>query len=310
MKCPKCGTEFHGNFCPQCGQFVNSNDKFQMDIDWSKSGVNQPQNPPRVVRQTYPGQYYQPPRYAAPPQPQKRKTPVSWILCTIFSCVSIFASLVWLVLDFFPAREEFSAMISLSFLGSFGWLIGIFITGIVAIVAAASKKEKNIKDGVICLVLVIMSFLLFFCALMFTPTEYGELQTGSGTVQSGGTMSEESQVESQSEAQEEPAVEDVPIEYQNALRQAESYSKYLHMSKQGIYDQLTSEYGGQFEADAAQYAIDNIEADWKANALEQAKSYQKNLGMSKNAIYDQLISEYGGQFTEEEAQYAIDHLED
>ncbi len=98
-------------------------------------------------------------------------------------------------------------------------------------------------------------------------------------------------------------------EQKNALAQAESYSKNLHMSKAAIYDQLVSEYGGQFEADAAQYAIDNIEADWNANALASAKSYQETLHMSKADIYDQLISEYGGQFTEEEAQYAIDNLE-
>lgn len=103
---------------------------------------------------------------------------------------------------------------------------------------------------------------------------------------------------------------DVPTEYKNALKQAKTYSEYMHMSKQGIYDQLTSDYGGQFEADAAQYAIDNVNADWKENALEQAKSYQETMSMSKNAIYDQLISEYGGKFTPEEAQYAIDHLND
>ena len=32
-------------------------------------------------------------------------------------------------------------------------------------------------------------------------------------------------------------------EEKNALKKAESYSKTMHMSKQGIYDQLTSEYG-------------------------------------------------------------------
>ncbi len=98
-------------------------------------------------------------------------------------------------------------------------------------------------------------------------------------------------------------------EQKNALAQAESYSKTLHMSKAGIYDQLVSEYGGQFDADAAQYAIDNIEADWNANALAKAKSYQETMKMSKSAIYDQLVSEYGEKFTPEEAQYAIDHLE-
>lgn len=100
------------------------------------------------------------------------------------------------------------------------------------------------------------------------------------------------------------------IEYQNALKQAETYSEMMHMSKKAIFDQLTSEYGGQFADDAAQYAIDNLDADYKKNALESAKTYQSMMSMSKSAIYDQLISEYGGQFTAEEAQYAIDHLDD
>ena len=102
--------------------------------------------------------------------------------------------------------------------------------------------------------------------------------------------------------------DNIPTEYKNALKKAESYSEIMHMSKQGIYDQLTSEYGEKFPADAAQYAIDNINADWKANALEKAKTYYQTMNMSKSAIYDQLISEYGEKFTEEEAQYAIDNL--
>lgn len=99
-------------------------------------------------------------------------------------------------------------------------------------------------------------------------------------------------------------------EQKNALKKAESYAKIMHMSKQGIYDQLISEYGEGFDTESAQYAIDNIEWDWNANALSKAKSYRDTMSMSKNAIYDQLISEYGEKFTNEEAQYAIDHLDD
>lgn len=99
-------------------------------------------------------------------------------------------------------------------------------------------------------------------------------------------------------------------EQKNALRKAESYAKTMYMSKQGIYDQLTSEYGEGFDKEAAQYAIDNIEWDWNANALAKAKSYRDTMSMSKNRIYDQLISQYGEKFTKEEAQYAIDHLDD
>ena len=97
-------------------------------------------------------------------------------------------------------------------------------------------------------------------------------------------------------------------EQTNALNKAETYSKYMNMSKQAIYDQLTSQYGEKFAADAAQYAIDNITADWNANALAKAKTYQQDMNMSKQAIYDQLISQYGEKFTADQAQYAIDHL--
>ncbi|NMN02220.1 Ltp family lipoprotein [Bifidobacterium panos] len=102
----------------------------------------------------------------------------------------------------------------------------------------------------------------------------------------------------------------MPNEYKKALAQAKTYSDTMHMSKQGIYDQLTSEYGGKFSAEAAQYAVDNLQADYNQNALEQAKDYEKSMNMSSEAIRDQLTSEYGGKFTQEEADYAIQHLND
>ena len=82
----------------------------------------------------------------------------------------------------------------------------------------------------------------------------------------------------------------------------------MHMSKAGIYDQLTSENGEQFTAEEAQYAVDNIQADWNANALETAKNYQESMDMSPEAIRDQLTSESGEKFTAEEADYAIANL--
>ena len=112
------------------------------------------------------------------------------------------------------------------------------------------------------------------------------------------------------EAQSEPADEpDVPAEYASALTQAQRYSDTMHMSKAGLYDQLTSEYGGQFADDAAQYAIDAVEADWNANALATAENYAGTMSMSRAGIYDQLVSEFGEQFTADEAQYAIDAVE-
>ena len=56
-------------------------------------------------------------------------------------------------------------------------------------------------------------------------------------------------------AEEAPKVEEapkedksVPAEYRSALSKAQTYSDRMHMSKQGVYDQLTSEYGENFSA--------------------------------------------------------------
>ena len=38
----------------------------------------------------------------------------------------------------------------------------------------------------------------------------------------------------------------VPTEHKSALKKAELYSDSMNMSKAGIYDQLTSEYGEKF----------------------------------------------------------------
>ena len=68
-------------------------------------------------------------------------------------------------------------------------------------------------------------------------------------------------------AEEKKEEAKVPAEYKAALKSAESYSKIMHMSKQGIYDQLISDAGDKFPPEAAQYAIDNLKADYKKNAL-------------------------------------------
>ena len=65
------------------------------------------------------------------------------------------------------------------------------------------------------------------------------------------------------ESTPEPA-SNVPAEYQSALDSAKSYSDIFHMSKAGLFDQLTSEYGDGFSAEAAQYAVDNLDVRLEA----------------------------------------------
>lgn len=102
----------------------------------------------------------------------------------------------------------------------------------------------------------------------------------------------------------------VPAENASALVKAQTYSDTMQMSKAGLYDQLTSPAGEQFSATAAQYAVDNVKADWNANALAKAKMYQETMSMSPAAIHDQLASQAGEKFTATEADYAIQHLND
>ena len=57
------------------------------------------------------------------------------------------------------------------------------------------------------------------------------------------------------------ADENVPTEYKSALKKAQVYSDTMNMSKVGIYNQLTSEYGEKFSNEAAQYSMENYESD-------------------------------------------------
>ena len=98
----------------------------------------------------------------------------------------------------------------------------------------------------------------------------------------------------------------VPMEYRSVMEKAKFYSDVLNMSKAKMYEELTAGCG--FTAEEAQYAVDNVKADWKENALKTAKTYEDK-SMSKAAMYDQLTSEYVDMFTEEEAQYAVDNIE-
>lgn len=100
----------------------------------------------------------------------------------------------------------------------------------------------------------------------------------------------------------------VPTEYKSALKKAEQYSSMMHMSKAGIYNQLTSDAGEKFSAEAGQYAVDNLKADYNANALAKAEEYQKTMSMAPDAIRDQLTSDAGEKFTASEADYAIQNL--
>jgi len=95
---------------------------------------------------------------------------------------------------------------------------------------------------------------------------------------------------------------------QRALDSAESYLETMGFSKQGLYEQLSSEYGAGFTQAEAQYAVDHVKANWNKEAVESARSYLDTMPMSKQALIDQLTSEYGAGFTYEQAMYAVNKV--
>lgn len=186
-----------------------------------------------------------------------------------------------------------------------------------------SKKDPNKRNRNIAVVVAVLSFFGILLSVgggeepevaVEPKTEEVEVveETEAEELEQEPEETEQEPEEIEEVVEEEPEPEpepEVSQEYKNALKKAETYSDFMNMSKKGIYDQLTSEYGEGFQADSAQYAIDTIEADWNKNALEKAKVYYEDMAMSKDRVYEQLVSEYGEQFTAEEAQYAVDNLD-
>jgi hypothetical protein len=144
-----------------------------------------------------------------------------------------------------------------------------------------------------------------------SPEEQVKKDTDNALAQK---QADEAKAKQKAGAQAQKEIEDkannVPAEYKSALSQATLYANTMYMSKQGVYDQLVSEYGGKFSVAAAKYGRDNVKADWNANALAKAKTYQDTMHQSPAAIHDQLTSQYGEKFTVAEADYAIQHLND
>lgn len=95
------------------------------------------------------------------------------------------------------------------------------------------------------------------------------------------------------------------LEQQNALEQAQSYLDFMPFSRQGLIDQMSSEYGSGYPVDVATWAVDYLNPDWNAEAVEQAQSYLEFMSFSRDGLYDQLTSEFGSQFTPEQANHAL-----
>lgn len=111
---------------------------------------------------------------------------------------------------------------------------------------------------------------------------------------------------------DEPAAADpgpqTTVSQDNALRAAQSYLEFSHFSKQGLIDQLSSEYGDDYSVADATWAVSQLNVDWNEQAVGSAESYLEFSAFSRSGLIDQLSSEYGDQYTVAQATYAADKV--
>ena len=151
---------------------------------------------------------------------------------------------------------------------------------------------------------VVLGFVLLVvgCTALILETDNSTDNVDNPTTQ------EEEAVEEEAPEAAIPEEETVPFEYEQALKSAQNYVDALHFSRQGLKQQLTSEYGSGFSEEAAEYALEHVDVDYKEEAVEAAQSYLDAMSFSRQELKQQLTSEYGSGFTEEEAEYALDQV--
>lgn len=92
----------------------------------------------------------------------------------------------------------------------------------------------------------------------------------------------------------------------NALRAAQDYLSFMPFSKQGLIDQLSSEYGDGYAVKDARWAVNQLDVDWNEQAAKAAQGYLDTMPFSRDGLIDQLSADYGDQFTRDQAVYGVD----
>lgn len=103
--------------------------------------------------------------------------------------------------------------------------------------------------------------------------------------------------------QEEAEPEGLSRPQKNAVRSAEQYINMTGFSREGLIEQLSSEYGDGYGVDDATIAIDSLNIDWNEQAVRSAEQYLDMTGFSCDGLIEQLSSSAGSKYTVSEANY-------
>lgn len=101
---------------------------------------------------------------------------------------------------------------------------------------------------------------------------------------------------------------EITLAMENALAAAHDYLSFSPFSRQGLIDQLSSDFGSGFEVADAIWAVNQLDVDWKQQAVQAAKDYLEFSAFSRQGLIEQLSSSYGSKFTVEEATYAVNKI--
>lgn len=89
----------------------------------------------------------------------------------------------------------------------------------------------------------------------------------------------------------------------NAVRSARQYLSMTGFSRDGLIEQLSSDFGEGYEVADATAAVDSLDVDWNENAARSARQYLSMTGFSCKGLVEQLSSRAGEKYTESQARY-------
>jgi hypothetical protein len=89
----------------------------------------------------------------------------------------------------------------------------------------------------------------------------------------------------------------------NAVRSAKQYLSVQGFSRNGLIDQLSSDYGDGYNRGDATAAVDSLNIDWNKQAVRSAQQYLSIQGFSCKGLIEQLSSSAGDKYTMEQATY-------
>lgn len=224
MKCTKCQTEYEGNFCPNCGTPSNNNQNIvntQNNYNTSNTGYA-PYNS----------------GYDVNTKQEKAKKPLhkKWwfwliIVLVVFVAIGSFGS----------AEYENDTQTTVNTTAQ--------QTESSAVNEPSTEVEKETKPSV--------------------PVEYKNALLKAKVYAKEMHMSKQAVYEQLVSEYGEKFPEDAAqyaidnlddVDWNlSALEKAKVYQETMHMSKDAIYDQLTSEYGEKFTKEQAKYAVDHLQ---------------------------------------------------